>query len=80
MSPVPMVSWARPLLTVAAFAEFIAAGRKVQKSLLAKPVETITQETLALGCVGAKRYPLRFCLHCNRVPRVVSTTTAALLP
>jgi hypothetical protein len=40
-----MMSWPKPLLTDAALAEFIAAGRKSQKSLLSKPVETIRQNS-----------------------------------
>ena len=40
-----MMTWPKPLLTDAALAEFIAAGRKSQRSLLSKPVETISQNS-----------------------------------
>lgn len=45
MNPATMLSWEKPLLTTAALAEFIAAGRRSQKSLLSKPVETIRQNS-----------------------------------
>ena len=47
-----MVNWPKPLLTAAALAEFIAAGRKAQKSLLSKPVETIRQNSF---CIRMRR-------------------------
>jgi hypothetical protein len=40
-----MVSGPKPLLTAVALAEFIAAGRKAQRSLLFKPVEAISQNS-----------------------------------
>jgi hypothetical protein len=48
MNPATMVTLPRPLLTADALAEFIAAGRKSQKSLLSKPVETITQKNFSI--------------------------------
>ena len=48
MNATTMVSGPRPLLTVPALAEFIAAGRKAQKSLLSKPVETIRQNSFSI--------------------------------
>ena|ERR1700674_1605311 len=48
MKPATIASWAKPLLTAAALAEFIAAGRKAQKSLLSKPVETIRQNSFSI--------------------------------
>jgi hypothetical protein len=48
MNAATMVSRPKPLLTVAALAEFIAAGRKAQKSLLSKPVETIRQDSVSI--------------------------------
>jgi hypothetical protein len=48
MNPATMVSWPKALLTAAALAEFIAAGRKAQKSLLSKPVETIRQNSCSI--------------------------------
>lgn len=43
-----IMSGPKPLLTEAALAEFIAAGRKSQKCLLSKPVETIRQNSFTI--------------------------------
>jgi hypothetical protein len=48
MNAASIVSWPKPLLTAAALAEFIAAGRKAQKSLLSKPVETMRQNSSSI--------------------------------
>jgi hypothetical protein len=48
MNSATMVTWPKPQLTDAALSEFIAAGRKTQKSLLAKPVETISQKSFSI--------------------------------
>jgi hypothetical protein len=45
MNPATTISRPRPLLTDSALAEFIAAGRKSQKSLFSKPVETFRQDS-----------------------------------
>jgi hypothetical protein len=52
MEPATIVNWPKPLLTAAALAEFIAAGRKAQKSLLSKPVEMVGQESF---CIRMRR-------------------------
>ena len=43
-----MLTWPRPLLTDAALSEFVAAGHKTQKSLLLKPVQTISQKSFSI--------------------------------
>jgi hypothetical protein len=48
MNPMTVVSRPKPLLTQAAFAEFVAAGRRSQRSLLSKPVETIRQNSFSI--------------------------------
>jgi hypothetical protein len=48
MNSMTMMTAPKPLLTNAALAEFIAAGRKAQKSLLSKPVETIRQKSFSI--------------------------------
>jgi len=71
MNAATIVSRPTPLLTAAALAEFIAAGRKAQKSLLSKPVETIRQNSFNIRLRRCKALSLavlpapRLCVACG---------------